>query len=415
MKKIFYIIVLFLAWATKVPSIQAQTSPPLRGECIFGNFTVRGDPSYFSQWPLEFVAEFYFGPGDPRNGPHRASQPIGTNPMRVTFADIPCSNNRILDQTFVITVPTLSGDRRNYIFVDGDYCPTCKSLQKCPTSFSCNPLGFVTLQFDYTVPCLPPPLPSTPPDIRFYFGPGHPFNDFTYSSYSCTPGPPGTMSFGRGNIGCFGGCPNFAQLQTLTIDGEVCRYENGVLVTEPTCPNGPGQNGGGNSACGDFFENCLGEFNTFLVDNSSALACRQWKQQVARCDPDLWAGRTGRVGIGVSSPSGHVLSVKDGLITDKLRVQNCQGWCDYVFAPSYRLMPLGLLKDYIGAHGHLPNTPSAAEVEQSEGIALKETILNHQEKIEEVFLHLIALKKEADTLQVEYRRLLDENVLLKNK
>lgn len=40
------------------------------------------------------------------------------------------------------------------------------------------------------------------------------------------------------------------------------------------------------------------------------------------------------------------------------------GWPDYVFDPGYSLMPLGEVEKYIGEEGHLPQMPSAAEVER---------------------------------------------------
>ncbi|MEY4938029.1 MAG: hypothetical protein RIS64_4388, partial [Bacteroidota bacterium] len=50
--------------------------------------------------------------------------------------------------------------------------------------------------------------------------------------------------------------------------------------------------------------------------------------------------------------------------------------------------------------GHLPNTPSA-EVVERQGLELGATAKNHQEKIEEVFLHLIDLEKRLKSLEAE--------------
>ena len=45
------------------------------------------------------------------------------------------------------------------------------------------------------------------------------------------------------------------------------------------------------------------------------------------------------------------------------------GWSDYVFADDYDLMPLNEVEAYIQANGHLPEVPSAEEVEAN-GLSL---------------------------------------------
>lgn len=74
------------------------------------------------------------------------------------------------------------------------------------------------------------------------------------------------------------------------------------------------------------------------------------------------------------------------------------GWADYVFAKDYKLMPLQQVEQHIQEKGYLPNMPSAAEVEK-EGIAVGNIIKLQQEKIEELTLYLIEMKKQNDDLQ----------------
>ena len=69
------------------------------------------------------------------------------------------------------------------------------------------------------------------------------------------------------------------------------------------------------------------------------------------------------------------------------------GWADYVFAKDYKLMPLQEVEQHINEKGHLPNMPSAAEVEK-DGIAVGDLIKRQQEKIEELTLYLIEMKKQ---------------------
>jgi len=51
-------------------------------------------------------------------------------------------------------------------------------------------------------------------------------------------------------------------------------------------------------------------------------------------------------------------------------------------------MPLKEVKKYIAKNGHLPNVPSAKEIEEN-GVDLGETAKITMEKVEELTLHLI--------------------------
>lgn len=70
---------------------------------------------------------------------------------------------------------------------------------------------------------------------------------------------------------------------------------------------------------------------------------------------------------------------------------------DYVFAPDYELMTLEDVEAFIKENGHLPNVPSACEVEE-DGIGLGEMNRILLEKVEELTLHLI--EKEAELRQI---------------
>ena len=75
---------------------------------------------------------------------------------------------------------------------------------------------------------------------------------------------------------------------------------------------------------------------------------------------------------------------------------------DYVFDKSYKLQSLESLEKYIALHKHLPNVPSAKEIENN-GANLGELSRIQMEKIEELTLYIIALKKEVDALKKEMR------------
>lgn len=121
--------------------------------------------------------------------------------------------------------------------------------------------------------------------------------------------------------------------------------------------------------------------------------------------PSSGAGTTGRVGIGTTNTpttiggvniSAYRLFVKGGILTEEVRVRT--GWADYVFDDNYQLPTLYEVSDFIEENGHLPNVPSAEQVEE-EGLELGDITRIQQEKIEELTLYLIEMQKEIDALK----------------
>lgn len=90
--------------------------------------------------------------------------------------------------------------------------------------------------------------------------------------------------------------------------------------------------------------------------------------------------------------SAYNLFVKGGILTEEVRISQMATWADYVFAKDYKLLTLLELEDFIARNGHLPNVPSAQQV-QEEGIALGEMANLQQEKIEELTLYIIQQNK----------------------
>lgn len=128
----------------------------------------------------------------------------------------------------------------------------------------------------------------------------------------------------------------------------------------------------------------------------------------------LVVSNEGRVGIGTDNFDGddYKLYVKDGIKAEEVKVELCSGWCDYVFKPSYKLQSLEKVEAHIKTYGHLHNMPSEKELEADGGFKLGEMTTMQQEKIEEVFLHLINLNKRLESLEKENQQL---KALLMNK
>jgi hypothetical protein len=114
--------------------------------------------------------------------------------------------------------------------------------------------------------------------------------------------------------------------------------------------------------------------------------------------PHLAVQASGRVGIGTASPDAQ-LTVKGDIHTREVRVDmNGAVGPDYVFEKEYSLLPLRELESYINQHKHLPEIPSAKQMEE-EGINLKEMNLLLLKKVEELTLYVIELKRENDNLK----------------
>jgi hypothetical protein len=106
-------------------------------------------------------------------------------------------------------------------------------------------------------------------------------------------------------------------------------------------------------------------------------------------------GGLGNVGIGVF-PSTYKLEVNGTMRAKEVIVET--GWADYVFAKNYKLPSIYDMEKYINANQHLQNVPSASEIE-TKGLKLGETNKAMMEKIEELALYIIQLKKEIDVLK----------------
>lgn len=65
-------------------------------------------------------------------------------------------------------------------------------------------------------------------------------------------------------------------------------------------------------------------------------------------------------------------------------------------------MSLHQVEQHIQEKGYLPNMPSAAEVEK-DGIAMADMITRQQEKIEELTLYIIAMKKELEQIKANQK------------
>ncbi|HWV67134.1 hypothetical protein [Chitinophaga sp.] len=115
---------------------------------------------------------------------------------------------------------------------------------------------------------------------------------------------------------------------------------------------------------------------------------------------------TGTVGIGTTSTGVHKLAVEGSIGARRVKV-NQTGWADFVFKPGYNLPSLQDIEEYIKIHQHLPEIPSASEVEK-EGVDLGDMDKKLLQKIEELTLYLIDMKKEIGKLKAQNESLQEQ-------
>ncbi len=107
----------------------------------------------------------------------------------------------------------------------------------------------------------------------------------------------------------------------------------------------------------------------------------------------------GKVGVNTTNMSGDYRFYVGGkILATELVVKLEQDWPDYVFKPGYTRMSLSETEKYIQENGHLPGVPSTKEVKE-EGLRVGEMEAILLEKIEELTLELIEVRKELETLK----------------
>ena len=389
--------ILAVTFFSTVARAQVVTSDALKAIAYNGKVAIRvKDASTLNSFFVtdagsKVSLDLYFTPDDPRNGMHDAGIVLQSGgSYYLSFSDVLYN---VGDSLSFGAKETLGDNSvREYIFLQGDYYAPSNPPSTdfpCPSQIYLDQQGRLIFRFNYSVFIVG--SSNLPPTVTLYFGPGNPAN----GTYNIAP----TTALNNGfylldvNFNVDGPLP---PINILVINGHVCQFKGtagGDAVSDCSLLGSYD----GNSKCTAILESCAGDLLELLGENENTLTCNQWIAD-KDCSSSIKIKRSGKVAIGTNKFSSSSLTVKNGIITDKVKVTNT-GWADYVFETGYRLMPLEEVDLYIQQNHHLPDTPSGKEIEDAGNFELGEVTVNHQVKIEEIFLHLIDLNQEVDGME----------------
>ncbi|MCC9072581.1 tail fiber protein [Flavobacterium sp. F-65] len=110
--------------------------------------------------------------------------------------------------------------------------------------------------------------------------------------------------------------------------------------------------------------------------------------------------QAGNIGIGTINPDAK-LTVAGNIHAREVKITVNAGVVpDYVFANGYKLKSLQEVEEYIKKNSHLPEIPSAKEIEKN-GLMLAEMNMGLLKKMEEMTLYMIEQDKEMKNLKKE--------------
>lgn len=128
-----------------------------------------------------------------------------------------------------------------------------------------------------------------------------------------------------------------------------------------------------------------------------ALNATQKEERIHLCSVGYsWINTNSNFGIGTTQPQ-YKLDVRGTIRANEILVNIVNG-ADFVFDDSYHLRPLSAVKDYIKQNQHLPEIPSAAEMQEN-GVNINEFQIQLLQKVEELTLYIIQQEQRIQELE----------------
>lgn len=152
---------------------------------------------------------------------------------------------------------------------------------------------------------------------------------------------------------------------------------------------------------GIWFNNSTNVESSFIgqyTDNLFGIFGNAWQFAINRNDGTVYMGSGNLDGENLTNGAGYKLRVFGKVIAEEVRVQLKNAWPDYVFENGYKKLSLSELEKYVIENKHLPNIPSAKEIEK-DGHQLGDVQIKMLEKIEELSLYIIDQNKAIEELK----------------
>ena len=379
-----YCIVIVLCVMTLAINSHAQgILCPVKGENCEGQLKI----FFHDDLPIPLMAlEFNFGINDTRNGIYEATS-FGEN--WALFDVNP-------DGTSMLSVLVSQQFQCNDIPID-ENCGG-KDCFKCPSEVVNDEQGKMKLVFDEA------PILNAADQMKLYISDGNPLNGIYSGTFSTSPN---IVEYSVPEELCCGPISGVIEVQekNCVIDYNTTEVCTPVSLVTPWC------------GCSQTLQTCSEDILTHLKSTfATTSSCPQW---LGSCLSNKFIYHPGLVAVGdvPCVKSGYRLAVNGGIITEHIEVRLCEngGWCDYVFEDDYNLLPLRNVNNFIQLNGHLPNMLSEKEIIEEGGIEMKQTKLDQQVKIEEAFLHLIALNEKITALKDKVDQVKKENEIIRAK